>query len=79
MKGKLYKTVVRPAMLFGLETVTSNKMQEAELKTAEMKMLRFSFGVMRTERRKNEYIRGTAHVVRFSDKAEMVWACPEER
>ena len=31
MKGKVYKTVVRPAMLFGLETVSLRKRQEAEL------------------------------------------------
>jgi hypothetical protein len=62
MKGKVFKVVVRPAMLFGLETVAMRKRQEAELEVAEMKMLRFSLGVTRIDRIKNEYIRGTAHV-----------------
>ena len=57
MKGKVYKTVVRPAMLFGLETVSLRKRQEAELEVAEMKMLRFSLGVTRMDRIRNEYIR----------------------
>ncbi|KAK2899938.1 hypothetical protein Q8A73_013067 [Channa argus] len=38
MKGKVFKTVVRPAMLFGLETVALKKRQEAELEVAELKM-----------------------------------------
>ena len=36
-KGKVYKTVVRPAMLYGLETVPLTKEQEAELAVAELK------------------------------------------
>ncbi|XP_051793650.1 uncharacterized protein LOC127530564 [Acanthochromis polyacanthus] len=68
MKGKVYKTVVRPAMLFGLETVSLRKRQEAELEVAELKMLRFSLGVTRMDRIRNEYIRGTAHVRGFGDK-----------
>ena len=47
MKGKVYKTVVRPAMLYGLETVALRKRQETELEVAETKMLRFSLGVTR--------------------------------
>ena len=39
-KGKVYKTVVRPAMLYGLETV-------AEFNRGGRKMLRFSLGVTR--------------------------------
>ncbi|MCJ8739512.1 hypothetical protein PDJAM_G00048010 [Pangasius djambal] len=42
IKGKVYKTVVRPAMLYGLETVSLRKRQESELEVAELKMLRFS-------------------------------------
>ncbi|KAK2880212.1 hypothetical protein Q8A73_022910 [Channa argus] len=68
MKGKVFKTVVRPAMLFGLETVALKKRQEAELEVAELKMLRFSLGVTRMDRIRNEYIRGTAHVRCFGDK-----------
>ena len=56
MKGKVYKTVMKPAMLCDLHTVALRKRQEAEREVTEVKMLRFSLGV------RNEYIRGTAHV-----------------
>ncbi|KAK3561343.1 hypothetical protein QTP86_030648 [Hemibagrus guttatus] len=42
IKGKVYRTVVRPAMLYGLETVSLRKRQESELEVAELKMLRSS-------------------------------------
>ncbi|KAK3564090.1 hypothetical protein QTP86_007546 [Hemibagrus guttatus] len=42
IKGKVYRTVVRPAMPYGLETVSLRKRQESELEVAELKMLRFS-------------------------------------
>ncbi|KAK3548966.1 hypothetical protein QTP70_022654, partial [Hemibagrus guttatus] len=68
IKGKVYRTVVRPAMLYGLETVSLRKRQESELEVAELKMLRFALGVTRLDRIRNEYIRGTAHVGRLGDK-----------
>ncbi|KAK3559045.1 hypothetical protein QTP86_000049 [Hemibagrus guttatus] len=68
IKGKVYRTVVRPAMLYGLETVSLRKRQELELEVAELKMLRFSLGVTRLDRIRNEYISGTAHVGHLVDK-----------
>ncbi|MCJ8737661.1 hypothetical protein PDJAM_G00026650 [Pangasius djambal] len=68
IKGKVYKTVVRPAMLYGLEIVSLRKRQESELEVAELKMLRFSLGVTRLDRIRNEYISGTAYVGRLGDK-----------
>ncbi|KAK3549270.1 hypothetical protein QTP70_034481 [Hemibagrus guttatus] len=68
IKGKVYRTVLRPAMLYGLETVSLRKRQESELEVAELKMLRFSLGVTRLDRIRNEYIRGTAHVGHLGDK-----------
>ncbi|MCJ8739626.1 hypothetical protein PDJAM_G00049200 [Pangasius djambal] len=64
IKGKVYETVV----LYGLETVALRKRQEAEREVAELKMLRFSLGVTRLDRIRNEYIRGTAHVGRLGNK-----------
>ncbi|KAK3514571.1 hypothetical protein QTP70_021622 [Hemibagrus guttatus] len=52
----------------GLETVSLRKRQESELEVAELKMLRFSLGVTRLDRIRNEYIRGTAHIGRLGDK-----------
>ncbi|KAI5093330.1 hypothetical protein C0J45_16468, partial [Silurus meridionalis] len=62
VKGKVYRTVVRPEMLYGLETVALSKRQEVELEVAELKMLTFSLGVTTMDRIRNEFIRGTSHV-----------------
>lgn len=43
MKGKVYRTVVRPAMVYCLEMVALTKRREAESKVLELKMLRLSF------------------------------------
>ncbi|KAK3521076.1 hypothetical protein QTP86_007004, partial [Hemibagrus guttatus] len=40
IKGKVYRIVVRAAMLYGLEKVSMRKRQESELEVAELKMLR---------------------------------------
>ena len=68
VKGKVYMVAVRPAMLYGLETVALTNRQEAEMEVAELKMLRFSLGVTRMDKIRNEYIRGTAQVRRFGEK-----------
>ena len=51
--------------MYGLETVALRKRQEAELEVPEMKMLRFSKGVTKTDRIRNEYTRGAVKVGRF--------------
>ena len=57
---KIYKMLVKPAMLYGLETVALTKTQEKELEAAEMKgkTLHFSFGfslgVTRLDKIKNK-------------------------
>ena len=60
--------VVRPAMVYGLETVAVTKKQVEEMEVAEMKMLRFAMGVMRKDKIRNEYIRGTVKVERLGMK-----------
>ena len=40
------------------------------MEVAELKMLRFSLGVTRMDKIRNEYIRGTAQVGRFGRKHE---------
>nr|XP_027210575.1 uncharacterized protein LOC113803967 [Penaeus vannamei] len=41
VKGKLYKTTVRPAMIYGSETWPMKKSQERKFEVEEMKMLRW--------------------------------------
>ena len=67
VKAKVYKVAVRPAMLYGLETVALTKRPEAEMDVAVLKMLRFSLGVTIMNKIRNEYIRGTAHVLKFGE------------
>ena len=39
IKGKVYKTIVRPAMVYGAETSALKKAHEKKMEVAEMKML----------------------------------------
>ena len=68
LKGKVYKTVIRPAMLYGAETWAPSRGQETRLEVNEMRMLRWMCGVIRRDTSRNEYIRGTTTVVQTSKK-----------
>ena len=59
VKGKVYSSVVRPAMVYGLETVTVTKKQVEEMEVAEIKMSRFAMGVTRKDKIRNKFIRDT--------------------
>ena len=56
VKEKVYSSVVRPAMVYELETVAVTKKQVKEMEIAEMKMLRFAMGVTRKDKIRNEHI-----------------------
>ena len=64
IKGKVYRTVVRPALMYGAETRALNlkKAQENKLEVAEMRMLRWMCGVTKLGKIRNERIRGTKKV-----------------
>ena len=49
LKAKVYSSMVKPAMVYGLETVAVTKKQVEEMEVAEMKMLRFAMGVTRKD------------------------------
>ena len=68
VKGKVYSSLVRPAMVYGLETVAVTKKQVEEMEVAEMKMLRFAMAVTRKDKIRNKYIRGTVKVERLGMK-----------
>ena len=57
VKSRIYKLMVLPAMMYGLETAAITKRQGEKLKTNEMKMLRFTLGITRLDRVKNEEVR----------------------
>ena len=68
VEGKVYKTVVRPAMMCGDDTWAAKKAQEKKLDhcVAEMRMLRWMSGVTKLDRIRNEIIRGTTKVGEIS-------------
>ena len=68
LKGKVYKTVVRPALLYGAETWATTRGQEARLEVNKMRMLRWMCGVTRRDNIRNEHIIGTTRVVQASKK-----------
>ena len=70
VKGKVYKTVVRLAMMYGAETWAMKKAQEKKLDVAEMRMLRWMSGVTKPDRIWNERIRGTTKVGEISKKVQ---------
>ena len=67
-KGKMYSSVVRPAMVYALETVAVTKKQVEEMEVAKMKMLRFAMGVTRKDKIRNKYIRSTVKIEQLGMK-----------
>ena len=70
-------------MLYGMETVALTKSQEKQMERVEMKMLRFSLGVTRRNRIRNEEVRRRLKMEKLSDKlleARLRWfrACDEK-
>ena len=55
-------------MVYGFETVAVTKKQVEEMEVAEMKMLRFTMGVTRKDKIRNEYIRNTVKEERLGMK-----------
>ncbi|KAI5731744.1 hypothetical protein M8J77_015349 [Diaphorina citri] len=70
IKGKIYRSVVRPAMLYGAETWPVKKVQEKRMEVAEMRMLRWSCGVTRMDRIRNEVIRNKIKVTEITNKIQ---------
>ena len=68
VKGNMHKSVVRPAMLYGMETVVVTKRQVGKMEVAELKMLRWALWVTRKDKIRNEYLRGTAKIAKLGDK-----------
>ena len=62
VKGKVYMTVVRPAMMYGAETWAVKKAQEKKLDVVEMRILRWISGVTKQDRIRNEIIKWTTNV-----------------
>nr|XP_027219602.1 uncharacterized protein LOC113811951 [Penaeus vannamei] len=70
VKGKLYETTVRPAMIYGAETWPTKRSQERKFEVEDMNMLRWMCGVTRLNKIRSEMIRGTVKVEKIPKKAQ---------
>ena len=68
IKGKVYRTVLRPALMYRAETWALKKAQDRKLEVAEMRMLRWMCGVTRLDKIRNERIRGKTKVGEITKK-----------
>ena len=80
LKSKLYKTVVRPAIVYGSECWALRKQEEQRLNTIDMKMSTWGQGKTRKDRIKNTTMRGIAKVTPINSVLTqktiiMIWAC----
>ena len=84
IKGKVYRTVVRPTLMYGAETWALKKAQEKKLDVAEMRMPRWMCGVtkldkIRNGKNKRDNESGGNHKESTGKKVEVVRACDAKR
>ncbi|XP_047495854.1 uncharacterized protein LOC125043663 [Penaeus chinensis] len=63
VKGKIRRTVVQPAMMYGMETVPLSIRDTKRLEVAEMKMCRWALGHTLKDHVRNEYIKERMEIV----------------
>ena len=68
LKGKFYRTAIRPAMLYGTECWAAKKQHMNKINVAEMRMLRWMCGKTLRDRIKNENIRSMVGVAPIEAK-----------
>ena len=68
VKGKFYRTAIRPAMLYGSECWAIKRHQEHKMDVTEMRMLRWMSGYTIKDRIRNDYIRERVGVAPISEK-----------
>ncbi|XP_045466793.1 uncharacterized protein LOC123675479 [Harmonia axyridis] len=81
-KIRIYKTIVRPIMTYGIETRADTKVMKNALRTTEMKVLRNVLGLTLRDRRRNEDIRSECEVpdvVRWGRNRRRLWNAHVER
>ena len=68
LKGKIYRTVVRPVALYGAETWPATARAEQKMHAMEMRMLRWSAGLTLLDRQRNEDVRSRFGVAPIAEK-----------
>ncbi|KAH1219602.1 LINE-1 retrotransposable element ORF2 protein [Glycine max] len=82
LKGKFYRTAVRPAILYGTECWAVKSQHENKVGVAEMRMLRWMCGKTRQDKIRNEAIRervGVAPIVEKMMENRLRWFGHVER
>ena len=80
LKVKMYETVIRPVLLYGLVIRALTRKEEKKLETTEMRMLRRIMRVTWRDRKSNDDIRKELKVWVITEKGmqvKMVWAPAE--
>ena len=70
INGKVYRTVVRPALVYGAEIWALKEAQEKKLEVVEMRMLRCMCRVTKLDNIRNKRIRGTTKVGKITKKVQ---------
>ena len=75
LKGKVYKTMVRPAMTYWVEAVPGKKINKRRMEVAKMRMLRWMCGMTMEDKISNARIRGTVKVGEVSkiQEGRLIW------
>ena len=68
VKGKVYRTVVRPVLIYGSETWALKRREEERLERTEMRMLRWILGLTLRNKKKNDDICRILGVACITDK-----------
>jgi len=68
LKGRLYRMVIRPALLYGVECWSIKKSHIQRMKVAEIRIIHWVCGLTRLDKIRNEVIRGKIGVASIKDK-----------
>ena len=76
VKVCIYKTILRPVLLYACETWTLTKRLQSKIQAAEMRILRLIYGVTRRDRKRNDDIRAALKVnsiLSIIEKSQLRW------
>ena len=68
LKGKFYRTAIRPVILYGAECWPTKRRHVQQLSVAEMRMLRWFCGHIKRDRVRNETIWDRVGVAQIEEK-----------
>ena len=68
LKAAVYKTIIRPVLMYGRETWALRMAEQNWLERTEMRMLRWMIGIKRIEKVRTEEISGRAGVANIGEE-----------